>query len=98
MKILELFKLSKEERADKKVERLARALARKQQELLDKLDARKDDLIEKKETLENLSPDSVNENTWVTEYQEVLVELEVLNAEIAIAEKTNKEFFTSEGA
>lgn len=96
MKILDLFKVSKEEREEKKVERLGRALKRGQEKLIDDLDDKRDSLQKKKDDLESLSVDKVNENTWNKEYHQAIVDLKMIDKEIEIAKETMNQLFTDE--
>ena len=96
MKILDLFKVSKEEREEKKVERLGRALKRGQEKLIDDLDDKRDALQKKKDDLESLSVDKVNEDTWNKEYHQAIVDLKMIDKEIEIAKETMSQLFTDE--
>lgn len=96
MKILDLFKVSKEEREEKKVERLGRALKRGQEKLIDDLDDKRDALQKKKDDLESLSVDKVNEDTWNKEYHQAIVNLKMIDKEIEIAKETMFKLFTDE--
>ena len=96
MKILDLFKVSKEEREEKKVERLGRALKRGQEKLIDDLDDKRDALQKKKDDLESLSVDKVNEDTWNKEYHQAIVDLKMIDKEIEIANEVMSQLFTDE--
>lgn len=96
MKILDLFKVSKEEREEKKVERLGRALKRGQEKLIDDLEDKRDALQKKKDDLESLSVDKVNEDTWNKEYHQAIVDLKMIDKEIEIAKETMSQLFTDE--
>ena len=93
MKILELLGLSDEKRQQKEALRKAKALKRGQEKLIDKLDAENDALLAKKESLLHAIVNEINEDTWNQEYQDVCVELEILDRKIKIAKKNEKEFF-----
>lgn len=94
MKILSLFKMSKEDKENKEVERLGRSLKRGQEALIDKLDAEKDKLENTIEKLESLEPSKVNADTWNTDYHKAKVDLKLKEAEIAIAKEISNELFS----
>ena len=97
MKILSLLTQSKEEKAKKAAERAARTLRRGQEALIDKLEAEKDKLTDKQESLLNLSGKSVPAN-WNEDFQNATVELSLIEKKIEIANATLEEYFTEDKA
>ena len=95
MKILELFGLSKEQRATAENERKAKALRRQQEALIDDLESEKDKLIGQKVELLDLSSKTDIEG-WAKKYQEVLVKIDIVDAKIKVAQQTNEELFSDE--
>lgn len=96
MKILSLFKMSPEDRQKKELERLGKTLSRRQEDLVDKLDAEKEKLEDKIHILESLEPSKVNVDTWNTDYLKAKVDLKLKEAEIEIAKDISKELFTAD--
>ena len=96
MKILSLFKMSKEDRKDKEVERLGRSLKRGQEALIDKLEAEKDKLESEVMRLENLEPGKVNVDTWNADYHKAKMDLKLVETDISLAQEISKELFSDE--
>ena len=93
MKILELFGLSKEQRQSADNERKAKALRRQHEALIDKLEANKDKLLGEKADLLDLTGKTDIEG-WVDKYQKVLMDIEIVDAKIKVANQTQEELFT----
>lgn len=96
MKILTLFKMSKEDRTSKEIERLGKSLLRRQEDLIDKLESEKEKLDDKLSALQNLEPGKVNTDTWNKDYQNAKVELKMKEAELNVALDTLKELFSTD--
>ena len=96
MKILSVLGQSKKEITSKDLERKGRALRRKQENLVDALEAQVDSKKDIISTLLAVTAESINENTWNVEYHEAQVELLVLEQELKVARNTFKEFFSDE--
>lgn len=94
MKILSLLTQSKESKEQKAAERAARTLERGQQALIDRLEASKDELTAKKENLLELDAKKISDE-WNDKFQNILVELELIDVKIKLANKTLQEYFTT---
>lgn len=94
MKILSILTADKSTVAANKAKRKANALRRKQESLIDSLEDEKDTLLAKKETLETVTIDTVKEDSWAKEYQQVKIDLLMKNKEVEVAKATLLEFFT----
>lgn len=97
MKILSILTQSKKAVAKNKALRKAKSLKRRQEALIDSLEDKKDDLINRKEALLSVNVESVNEETWSEDYQNIQVELQLITKQIEIANATLTELFTDEG-
>ena len=95
MKILSLISKSKEEKDLNNLKRVGRALARKQEELLDKLEARKDAAQDTIDSLLDGEVKNINLDTFNTDYHNAKLELLVVEKEISIAKEVQKELFTT---
>ena len=93
MKILSLLTQSKESKEQKAAERAARGLERGQQALIDRLEAQKDELLSKKEALLDLNVKKISDE-WNDKFQNILVDLELVDVKIKLANKTLEEYFT----
>lgn len=93
MRILEILSQDKETLANKKAERTAKALKRKQESLIDSLEDQRDNLLQKRETLLSITIETVSTENWNREYQSAQVELAMLEAELKIARATLDELF-----
>lgn len=96
MRILTILTASKDATAKKKAERKAKALKRKQESLIDSLEDKRDDLLSKKEELESVTMDSVNENSWCKEYHQSKIDLKLIQTEIDIAQEVLQEMFSED--
>ena len=94
MKILELFVTSKEEKEKKQAERVAKALKRGQEALLDELEAKKDKAQDIIDGLLVSEVSKVNTATFNKEYHDAKVELVLIEQEIKIAKEVNEELYT----
>lgn len=93
MKILSILGASKKDIANRELERKGKALKRSQDKLVDELEAKKDDAQAVVDNLLNVTTETVNEETWATEYQAAKVELVLVEQELSIARETLKEYF-----
>lgn len=94
MKILDLMGMSKDELEKKKQKRTAKALARKQASLVDKLEDERDDLVAKRESLLEIKTDEVNVDTWAEDFHRAKVNITLKEKEIEIAKETEEEYFS----
>lgn len=94
MKILEILGQSKDQLEEKKKARVGKALARKQAALLDDLEEKKDNLSMKLANLLEIKTDTVNVETWATDYHNAKMEYVLIEEEIKLAKETQAEFFT----
>lgn len=95
MKILSLFTKTREEKETKQATRIAKSLARGQEALIDGLEARRDSAVERMETLVEGKISAINTNSFNQVYHDAQVEIGVIDAELKIAKKTQKELFTA---
>lgn len=93
MKILSILGQSKDELQAAALNRKAKALKRNQEKLIDDLEEKKDNFQAKKDKLLSVTAETVNEKTWNAEYHEAIVELELVQKEIEIANKVLNELF-----
>jgi hypothetical protein len=96
MKILELLYLDKKSLDEKKASRKAKAMKRGQESLVDKLEAEKDALLDKKESLLILDVEKTDENTWNVAFQQVQLDLLRKEKELQVCRQTLLEYFTSD--
>jgi hypothetical protein len=96
MKILELLYLDRKSLDEKKALRKAKAMKRGQESLVDKLEAEKDALLDKKESLLILDVEKTNENTWNVAFQQVQLDLLRKEKELQVCRQTLLEYFTSD--
>ena len=94
MKILSILTQSKEEKEQKAALRIAKALRRGQEALIDKLEGEKDEHQTTIDSLKEVSLKTVDTKTWNAKYQDAIVELALIDKRIEIANATNKELFT----
>ena len=94
MKILDLLGIDKETRKANKTKRIGKALQRSQDSLIDDLEARRDDLLETKESLLSQKIDKVDPKTWNSKYHNSITELMMIEKEIEIAKATMEELFS----
>jgi hypothetical protein len=96
MKILTILGFKKSDKDKKVQERIARQLKRGQEKLIDDLDAKKDKLLVKKESLEVITVETSDNilEKWNQDYHQVLVDIRLVEAEITIANETLTEMFT----
>ena len=95
MQILKLLKLDKDSLLDKQAERLGKSLSREQDSLINELSAKADAIEEKIEKHEELNLE-IDPAKWVQTYQDLQVELELINKKLEIAKRTKQKYFTSE--
>lgn len=91
-KILSILKLDKASKDNRAAERIAKALGREQDALINELSAKVDELEVKKEGLESIDLE-VDIKKWVADYQEVDIEIEMAKKRLEIAQRTKKVFF-----
>ena len=96
MKILQLFTVSKEEREKRQAQRVAKALKRGQEALLDKLEARKDKAQETIDKLVEGKIDKINVETFNQKYHDAKLEIILVTKEIEIAQEVMKELYSDE--
>lgn len=96
MKILSLFAKTVEEREARQAVRIAKALKRGQEALLDNLEARKDRAQETLDRLVEGSITDINTETFNTTYHKAKLELLLVEKEIKIAKQVSKELYTDE--
>lgn len=96
MKILELLYLDRKSLDEKKALRKAKAMKRGQESLVDKLEAEKDTLLDKKESLLILDVEKTDENTWNVAFQQVQLDLLRKEKELQVCRQTLLEYFTSD--
>lgn len=96
MKILSLFTKTKEEKDAKVAARVAKALKRGQEALLDKLEARKDAAQETMDRLVEGKISSINTSTFNQTYHEAKMEILLVEKEIEIAEGVQEDLYTYE--
>ncbi len=94
MRILSLFAVSKEERELKEQKRVARALKRGQEALIDKLEKRRDDAVETIERLVEGKISNINTSTFNEDYHAAKVDLMLVDKEIAIAKEVQEDLYT----
>lgn len=98
MEILKLLKLDKASKDDRAATRIAGAMSREQDALINKLSQEVDKLDVQKEELENLDVTEMGKEgaatKWVSDYQEIDVKIELAKKKLEIAERTKDKFFS----
>lgn len=98
MEILKLLKLDKASKDDRAATRIAGAMSREQDALINKLSQEVDKLDVQKEELENLDVTKMGKEgaatKWVSDYQEIDVKIELAKKKLEIAERTKDKFFS----
>lgn len=95
MQILKLLKLDKDSLLNKQAERLSKALAREQEDLINKLSSEVDGIEEQVEKHEELNLE-IDPAKWVETYQDYQVKLELVKKKLEIAKRTKTQYFTEE--
>lgn len=99
MEILKLLKLDKASKDDRAATRVAGAMSREQDALINTLSQEVDKLEVEKEELENLDvAEMQKENAaskWVAKYQEIDTKIELATKKLQIARRTKDKFFTN---
>lgn len=97
MKILSILGLDQASKDKNAQKRLGNAMLKEQDALIHTLQGEYDTLEVKRDDLE--SPDNtVDPKTWVREYQETEVAMELAKKKLEIAKRTKKQWFTDEPA
>lgn len=96
MKILSLFTKTVEEKEAKQAIRIAKALKRGQEALLDNLEARKDRAQETLDRLVEGNISDIDTETFNMIYHKAKLELLLVEKEIKIAKQVSKELYTDE--
>lgn len=96
MKILAILGTSKDELKQKQLVIVGKQLKRNQEKLIDDLETKSLELEAKKNALETVTFETVNQKTWNDEYHKVLVDTKLINAEIEIAKETLEELFSDD--
>lgn len=91
-KLIDSLVATKKDLEKKKAERIFKSAKRSQEKLIDDLLDERDGIIKKKEELEEVTIDTYTDN-WCNEYQNVQVNLTVLERKIQVAVNTAKEVF-----
>mgnify|MGYP000235848869 CR=1 FL=1 len=94
MKILSLFSATKEEREKKAAVRVAKALKRGQESLIDKLEERKDKAEETIAKLVEGKISNINTETFNQTYHDAKLELVLVEKEIEIANEVKEELYS----
>jgi len=94
MKILSLFTKTKEEKESKQAARVAKALARGQEALIDRLEAQKDACLEKVERMTEGKIADINTNTFNDTYHNAIIEANLIDKQLEIARKTQAELYS----
>lgn len=94
MKILSLFTKTKEEKDAKVAQRVAKALKRGQEALLDSLEARKDVAQETMDRLVEGKISGINTSTFNQTYHEAKLEIVLVEKEIDIAKEVQEELYS----
>lgn len=96
MKILSLFSATKEEREKKAAVRVAKALKRGQEALIDKLEDRKDKAEETIAKLLEGKISNINTDTFNETYHKAKLDLVLVEKEIEIANSVKEELYADE--
>lgn len=100
MEILKLLKLDKASKDDRAAVRVANAMVRAQDTLINKLAEEVDKLSVEKDNLENLDIAEMQKEgaitTWVDKYQEIDIKIELAEKKLEIAKRTKSKFFTED--
>ncbi len=94
MKILEILNLDKKSREEKETLRIARALKRNQEALVDKYDKEVDDAQAKVDKLLLITPETVNTTSWNQDFHNALLEVEASEVNRDTAKLTLETYFT----
>lgn len=95
MKILSLFTKTQEEKEAKQATRVAKALKRGQEALLDKLEARKDKAQETIDKLVEGKISDINTDTFNEIYHKAKLDLVLVEKEIEIATEVNEDLYSN---
>ena len=95
MKILSLFATTKEEKELKQALRVAKALKRGQEALLDTLEARRDAAQETMDKLVEGKISSINTTTFNQTYHDAKLEIVLVDREIEIAKEIQKDLYSA---
>jgi len=93
MKFLTLLNQDPTIRQNNKAVRAAKAVKRKQESLIDSLEARKDEAADALDKLKNVTLDNLNQETWAADYHAAQLELQLIDVEIKLANETLTELF-----
>ncbi len=94
MKILEILNLDKKSREEKETLRVAKALKRNQEALVDKYDKEVDDAQAKVDKLLLITPETVNTASWNQDFHNALLDVEASQVNLDTAKETLETYFT----
>lgn len=95
MKILKLLKLDEQSLQHKQAKRVAKALLREQDALINELSKDVDSIDESIDKHEEFDL-NVDAKKWVQDYQDLLVKQELAKKKLEIAKRTKQKYFVEE--
>lgn len=96
MKILRLFKMSPEDKTEKRAVKLAETLGRRQLDLIGALDTKKDTIQDKIDALLEQDVKKINVDTFNQDYHELTLDLLTVEKEIEIAQGNYDKLYRDE--